>query len=114
METTHLSQDLAHFVDFLIDEIGSGRVGFDDAVREYVEMYPGKIEEALKDYTVTMAKLGKDPEQESARMAARRTELRAFAAKLNTLEAVTLAEALITSQDHQISLLKTLEGLRSR
>jgi hypothetical protein len=113
MEISHTSQDLANFVDHMIEAIGSGRLGFDDAVREYVDKQPGTIGAALQHYVQALAAIGKEPDSETARMDARRTELRAFAGRLNTPEAFTLAEALIKSQDQRISLLKTLEGLKS-
>jgi hypothetical protein len=113
MDTELYSQDLDQLVDYLIDAIGSGRVGFDDAVHEFVEGNPGKIGSALKGYVQALSAFGKDPQQESKRMDTRRIELRAFAANLNTPQAIALAEALITSQDKKISLLKTLEGLKN-
>jgi hypothetical protein len=46
-------------------------------------------------------------------MDVRRVELRAFAAQINTSEAGALAEALIYSQDHHVSVLKTLEAVKN-
>ena len=113
MGNSLVSQGLVQFVDYLIEAIGSGRLGFDDAVREYVDTQPGEIEAALQHYVQAMAALEKEQSGDMARMDARRIELRAFAAHLNTSEALALAEALIKSQDQQISILKTLEELKS-
>ena len=113
MDNSLVSQDLGQFVDYLIEAIGSGRLGFDDAVCEYVDTQSGKIEAALRPYVQAMAALEKEQCGDVARMDARRTELRAFATHLDTSEAFALAEALIKSQDQQISLLKTLEELKS-
>ncbi len=46
-------------------------------------------------------------------MDARRVELDAFAARLNTPETASFVEALINSQDKKISLLKTLETFKN-
>ena len=108
-----VSENLTHFVDHLIDVIGSGRLGFDDAVREYIEMQPGTIATALQNYVKALNAIGSGPDSEVAMMDARRNELRAFAARLNTPDAFSLAEALIKSQDEHISLVKTLKSLKS-
>jgi predicted dehydrogenase len=105
-----ISQGLDQFVDYLIDAIGSGRVGFDDAVREFSAENPGEIASALKPFVQALSAAGKDSAQAGAVADVRRVELRAFAARLQTPEAYALAEALIKSQDEQISLMKTLEA----
>ncbi len=43
MDQHLVTPGLDQFVDHLIDAIGSGRVGFDDAVREFIEEKPGEI-----------------------------------------------------------------------
>lgn len=108
MDTNVITQGLDALIDYLIDAIGSGRVGFDDAVREFAEGKPGEIAAALQPFVKAVSAVGPGSALDGARSDVRRVELRAFAARVNTPEAAALAEALIKSQDQQINLVKTL------
>ena len=76
MELPLVSEKWTHFVVHLIDVIGSGRLGFDDTVREYVEMQPGTIATALQNYVKALNAIGSRPDSEVAMKDARRNEQR--------------------------------------
>jgi len=123
-EIGDLSECLAKFyrpllceaVDTLIETIGSGRLGFDHAIREYVEMSDNELSRALRDYVQalkmcdeTQRRLSEE-EKDTCRMEVRREVLRKIANYFNVPEVTAFVDAVLESQDKHLSLVKTLEG----
>ena len=106
---------LSDAVDSLLDAVGSGRLGFDYAVKEYVETEDNELSHAFRQY-VQALDLGDETERtESDAESARRKEIRRevllnIAHHFDVPEATALVAALLKSQDKQLSLVKTLEG----
>jgi len=106
---------LSEAVDMLIEAVGSGRLGFDYAIKEYVEKYNNELSRALREY-VQMLKMGNETqrypsEEEEARlMEVRREALNKIAKDFNVPEVTAFVAAVLESQDKQLSILKTLEG----
>jgi len=53
---------LSEAVDMLIEAIGSGRLGFDYAIKEYVEKYNNELSRALREY-VQALKMGNETQR---------------------------------------------------
>jgi hypothetical protein len=106
---------LSDAVDSLLDAVGSGRLGFDYAVKEYVETSDNELSRAFRQY-VQALDLGDETERiesdaESARSKeVRREVLLSIAHHFNVPEVTALVAALLESQDKELSLVKTLEG----
>jgi tight adherence protein C len=106
---------LSEAVDMLIEAIGSGRLGFDYAIKEYVEKYNNELSRALREYVQTL-KMGNETqrnpskEEEARLMEGRREALNKIAKDFNVPEVTAFVAAVLESQDKQLSILKTLEG----
>jgi tight adherence protein C len=106
---------LSEAVDMLIEAVGSGRLGFDYAIKEYVDKYNNELSRALREYVQTL-KMGNETqrypsEEEEARlMEVRREALNKIAKDFNVPEVTAFVAAVLESQDKQLSILKTLEG----
>ena len=108
---------LCEAVDTLIDSIGSGRLGFDHAVMEYVETFDNMFSRALQDYVKAieacnetqqrLSEAEKDPHRIEE---VRREVLHKIAKALNVPEVTAFVVAVLESQDKHVSLVKTLQG----
>ncbi len=106
---------LCKAVDTLAEAVGSGRLGFDYAVKDYVETSDNEWSRALKEYVEALG-LGAETqrrlseEEETRRMEVRREVLHGIAKHFNVPEVTAFVAAVLESQDKQLSLVKTLEG----
>jgi|MudIll2142460700_1097286.scaffolds.fasta_scaffold786259_2 tight adherence protein C len=108
-------KSLCEAVDFLVEAIGSGRLGFDYAVKEYVEKHDNALSKVLKEYVQalgmgTETQRNPNAEEESRLMKIRREVLLKVAKELDVPEVTSFVSAVLESQDKHISLLKTLQG----
>ena len=107
-------QLLSEAADSLLDAVGSGRLGFDYAVKEYVEQSDNELSRAFQEYVQALG-LGDEisrtsTEEESRRHEEiRRVELRKLARHFDVPEVSAFVEALLESQDKRLSLRRTLE-----
>ena len=107
-------QSLSEAADYLLDAVGSGRLGFDHAVQEYVEQLDNELSQAFQGYEQALG-LGDETsrtstaEERTRNEEIRRVELRKLALHFEVPEVTAFVEALIESQDKQLSLRKTLE-----
>jgi DICT domain-containing protein len=107
-------QQLTHAVDSFLEAVGSGRVGFDQAVQEYVAATEGELASAFEHYVqavvaATEAARASGQDASQYRQDARRETLRDIAARLDVPEVTAFIQALIASLDKNISLPQTLE-----
>jgi hypothetical protein len=106
---------LCEAVDTLVEAIGSGRLGFDYAVKEYVETSDNDLSRALRAYVEALG-LGDETqrylsEEENIRiMEVRREVLHKIAKDFDVPEVTAFVAAVLESQDKRLSLVKTLEG----
>jgi hypothetical protein len=106
---------LSEAADYLLDAVGSGRLGFDYAVKEYVELSEDELSRAFQGYVQALG-LGDETSRASSKEERerneeiRRVELHKLARQFDVPEVTAFVEALIESQDKQLSLRKTLEG----
>jgi len=106
---------LCEAVDTLVETVGSGRLGFDYAVKEYVETSDNDLSRALRAYVEALG-LGDETqrylsEEENIRiMEARREVLHKIAKDFDVPEVTAFIVAVLESQDKHVSLVKTLEG----
>jgi len=106
---------LCEAVDTLVETVGSGRLGFDYAVKEYVDTSDNALSRALRAYVEALG-LGDETqrylsEEENIRiMEARREVLHKIAKDFDVPEVTAFVMVVLESQDKHVSLVKTLEG----
>ncbi len=107
---SEIVRSLSEAVNSMIDTVGSGRFGFDYAVREYTQQAHGELALAFEDYLQAMGiggvPLGAMPNSESVRRAA----LLALANRVNVPEVTAFAQAMIEAQDTHSNLLDALKS----
>ena len=107
---------LCEAVDTLIESIGSGRLGFDHAVMEYVETFDNVLSQALQDYVQALRTFHEtqqhlsEEERDNRMMEVRREALHKIAKDFDVPEVTAFVAAVLESQDKNLSLVKTLEG----
>lgn len=113
---TEITRLLCEAVDTLIESIGSGRLGFDHAIKEYVETFDNALSQALQDYVQalkmfyeTLLHLSEE-EKGTRMMEVRRKVLHKIAKDFDVPEVAAFVAAVLESQDKHLSLVKTLEG----
>jgi tight adherence protein C len=107
-------QSLTEAVDSLTDAVASGRLGFDYAVKEYVEQTDNELSHAFHEY-VEALQLGDETSRISTKEESRRHEeirrvvLRKIAQQFDVPEMTAFVDAVLESQDKRISIARTLE-----
>ena len=103
-------RSLSEAVNSMIDTVGSGRFGFDYAIREYAHQAHGELALAFEEYVQAMGvggvPLGAMPNSESVR----RDALCALADRVNVPEVTAFTQAMIEAQDTRSSLLDALKS----
>jgi tight adherence protein C len=106
-------QWLTEAVDSLTAAVGSGRLGFDHAVKEYVDSTDNELSRAFQGYVQAVGLGDQTPrargeEAHRLREEARRTALQGIAAQFPVPEVTAFVAALLESQDKHLSLVDTL------
>ena len=106
-------QMLREAVDALADAVGSGRLGFDHAVREYVERTDNELSRAFQGYVqaLFLDRQSLPAEGEDERPSAdeiRRVALIEIADRFQVSEVTAFVEACLESQDKRLSIGDTL------
>lgn len=105
---------LCEAVDTLVEAVGSGRLGIDYAVKEYVETSDNELSRALREYVQALG-LGAETqrhlskEEETRMMEVRREVLHKIAKYLNVPQVTAFVAAVLESQDMPSSIVKTLK-----
>ena len=108
-------QLLSQAIDSIADAVGSGRLGFDYAVKEYVEQSENELASAFKEY-VRALNIGNEIERTSSKEKGQRAKeirrqvLLQIADRFDVPELRTFVAALLESQDKELSLIKTLHN----
>jgi hypothetical protein len=97
---------LVDAVDSFADAVGSGRLGFDYAVKEYVEQTDNELSRAFAGYVEAMVT---GPEAGQSNDDVRRSALLRIARQFNSPEVTAFVDALIESMDKRLSLVPILE-----
>lgn len=106
---------LRQAVNFIIEAVGSGRLGFDYAVKEYAQQSQGELAPAFQEYVRAM-EMGNESQRDISAEAVphwegvRRTALLALANRLNVPEVTRFAQAMIEAQDTHSSVLQALKS----
>ena len=106
-------QLLSQAVDYIADAVGSGRLGFDYAVKEYVEQSENELAAAFEEYVRALG-MGNETQRTSSEEESRRAkEIRrqvpsSIADHFDMPEVRTFVAALLESQDKELSIVKTL------
>jgi len=99
-------------VDSFADAVGSGRLGFDHAVAEYVERTDNELSRAFKDYVEALRALRQAPPAERAQRPSseevRREVLWKITDHFQVPEVTAFVEACLESQDKRLSIGDTL------
>ena len=102
-------------IDFMIEAIKSGRVGFDYAIKEYVDQADNELSVAFEGFVQDM-KLGdsqpvyNDGDEIPDLNDERRVALRKIADRLNVPEVTAFVETMIEAQDKRFNVVNTLQG----
>ena len=110
---TRIVRELVDMIATVGDAVWSGRLGFDYAVKEYVEGSDSELSRAMREY-VTAMRLGDetarvpDPDESSYRESVRRETLRSVAKRIDVPEVGLFVQAVIKSQDERLSIGRTL------
>ncbi|TFG45016.1 MAG: hypothetical protein E4H40_08755 [Candidatus Brocadiia bacterium] len=105
---------LSGAVDSLADAVASGRLGFDYAVKEYVEQSDNELSRVLQEY-VQALQLGDEPKRISSedesrsREEVRRAILGKLARHFDVPEVTAFVDAVLESQDKRLSIVRTLD-----
>lgn len=113
---TRIIEQLAEMVDGLNAAVGLGRLDFDHAVREYVEISDSELAESFRVYVEALS-LGpasvRDPglgESASGRDAeVRKAILQRIAKRYQVPELTRFVQAIIFAQEHQEEMAETLD-----
>ena len=112
-------RELRELVHAITESVGSGRLGFDFAFKEYIEQCESSLARAFSVYIPAMG-LGSETsrqvpiEMEQQIQTTRRNTLRQIAQSVDVSEVTEFVEALIRSQDEKISLVRTLMAFEER
>jgi hypothetical protein len=104
---------LRQAVDYIADAVGSGRLGFDYAVKEYVEQSENELATAFEEYVQALG-MGDETQRTSSEEGSRRAReirrrvLSKIADHFDVPELRAFVAALLESQDKNLSLVKTL------
>jgi hypothetical protein len=101
----HVVQMLSEAVDAWSASVGSGRLGFDYAVAEYVEQTDNELSRAFQGYVQVL--LNRQTDEDSSEI--RRRTLTEISAHFDVPEVAAFVEAALESQDKQLSIGRTLE-----
>ncbi len=107
-------QELRELVHAVSESVGSGQLGFDYALKEYVEHCDSALAQSFQVYITQMGLGGETQREIPTGMEAqvettRRNILRQIAQSVRVPEVTEFIEALIRSQDEKISLIRTLQ-----
>ena len=100
----HVVQMLSEAIDAWSAAVGSGRLGFDYAVAEYVEQTDNELSQAFQAYV--QALLNRQTDEDSSEI--RRRTLTEIAAHFDVPEVTAFVEAALESQDKHLSIGRTL------
>ena len=101
----HIVQMLSEAVDAWSASVGSGRLGFDYAVAEYVEQTENELSLAFQGYV--QALFDRQTDEDSSEI--RRRTLNKIAEHFDVPEVTALVKAALESQDKRLSIGQTLE-----
>ena len=109
----HVVQMLSEAVGAWSASVGSGRLGFDYAVAEYVEQTDNELPRAFQGYVQALF----DRQADEDSLEIRRRILTEIAEHFDVPEVTAFVEAALESQDKRLSIGRTLEeqarGLRA-
>jgi hypothetical protein len=107
-----IAQMLREAVDSFADAVGSGRLGFDYAVAEYVERTDNELSRAFKEYVEALRAFRQAPPEEGEERPSseevRRAALQKIADRFQVPEVTAFVEACLESQDKRLSIGDTL------